>query len=62
MNRSYSDLQNVSFEYAITAMTELVLERGTTDKSLIEEDFFNFRLSLSLNDKWFRRQKILLGQ
>jgi hypothetical protein len=33
-------------------------KRGTTDKSLIEEDFFNFRLSLSLNDKWFRRQKI----
>lgn len=33
-------------------------KRGTTDNSLIEEDFFNFRLSLSLNDKWFRRQKI----
>jgi len=33
-------------------------KRGTTDNGLIEEDFFNFRLSLSLNDKWFRRQKI----
>lgn len=33
-------------------------KRGTTDNNLIEEDFFNFRLSLSLNDKWFRRQKI----
>ncbi len=33
-------------------------KRGTTDNNLVEEDFFNFRLSLSLNDKWFRRQKI----
>jgi len=32
--------------------------RGTTDNNLIEEEFFNFRLSLSLNDKWFRKQKI----
>lgn len=34
MNNSYSDLQKVSFEHAITAMTELVLERGTRDKIL----------------------------
>ena len=33
-------------------------KRGTTDNNLVEEDFFNFRLSLSLNDKWFRKQKI----
>ena len=33
-------------------------KRGTTDNNLIEENFYNFRLSLSLNDKWFRRQKI----
>ncbi|MEL4457018.1 hypothetical protein [Lutimonas vermicola] len=33
-------------------------KRGTTDNNLIEEQFFNFRLSLSLNDKWFRKQKI----
>ena len=33
-------------------------KRGTTDNNLIEEEFFNFRLSLSLNDKWFRKQKI----
>jgi len=32
--------------------------RGTTDNNLIEEKFFNFRMSLSLNDKWFRKQKI----
>ena len=33
-------------------------KRGTTDNNLIEEKFYNFRLSLSLNDKWFRKQKI----
>ena len=33
-------------------------KRGTTDNHLIEENFYNFRLSLSLNDKWFRKQKI----
>ena len=33
-------------------------KRGTTDNNLIEENFYNFRLSLSLNDKWFRKQKI----
>ncbi len=33
-------------------------KRGTTDNNLVEEEFFNFRLGLSLNDKWFRRQKI----
>ena len=32
--------------------------RGTTDNNLVEEKFFNFRMSLSLNDKWFRKQKI----
>ena len=33
-------------------------KRGTTDNNLVEEQFFNFRMSLSLNDKWFRKQKI----
>ncbi len=33
-------------------------KRGTTDNNLIKENFYNFRLSLSLNDKWFRKQKI----
>ena len=33
-------------------------KRGTTDNDLVEENFFNFRLSISLNDKWFRKQKI----
>ncbi len=33
-------------------------KRGTTDNNLIKETFYNFRLSLSLNDRWFRKQKI----
>ena len=33
-------------------------KRGTTDNNLVKENFYNFRLSLSLNDKWFRKQKI----
>jgi len=33
-------------------------KRGTTDNNLVEETFYNFRMSLSLNDKWFRKQKI----
>ena len=33
-------------------------KRGTTENNLVEENFYNFRLSLSLNDKWFRKQKI----
>jgi hypothetical protein len=33
-------------------------KRGTTDNNLVKENFYNFRLSLSLNDKWFKKQKI----
>jgi len=33
-------------------------QRGTTDNNLIKESFYVFRLSLSLNDRWFRKQKI----
>lgn len=40
---------NLGFEFG---------KRGTTENNLIEEDFYNFRLSLSLNDKWFRKQRI----
>ena len=32
--------------------------RGTTDNNLVKENYFNFRLSLSLNDKWFSRRRI----
>lgn len=33
-------------------------KRGTTENNLVEENYFNFRISLSLNDKWFRKSKI----
>ncbi len=40
--------------------TNLGLEigkRGTTNNNLIKENFVNFQLSLSLNDRWFERRK-----
>jgi len=40
---------NVGFEYG---------KKGTTSNGLLEENYFNFRLSLSLNDIWFRKRKI----
>jgi len=32
--------------------------RGSKEGNLLEEKYFNFRLSLSLNDKWFRKRTI----
>lgn len=32
-------------------------KRGTTNNSLIQENFINFQLSLSLNDRWFQKRK-----
>jgi hypothetical protein len=32
-------------------------KRGTTNSKLIEENFINFQISLSLNDKWFGKRK-----
>lgn len=32
-------------------------QRGTTDKNLIQENFINFNISLSLNSRWFRQKK-----
>jgi len=40
---------NLGFEYG---------KKGTTDNGLLEENYFNFRLSLSLNDIWFKKRKI----
>ncbi|WGH74063.1 hypothetical protein P8625_07985 [Tenacibaculum tangerinum] len=41
---------NVGFEYG---------QRGTTNNNLIEENYFNVRLSLSLNDlNWFQKRQI----
>ncbi len=47
--RQLSNL-NVGFEYG---------QRGTTNNNLIKENYFNVRLSLSLNDiKWFHKNRI----
>ncbi len=32
-------------------------KRGTTNENLVEENFINFQLSLSLNDRWFIERK-----
>ena len=32
-------------------------QRGTTNENLIQENFFNFHISLSLNDRWFEKRK-----
>lgn len=32
-------------------------KRGTTNNNLIKENFINFQISLSLNDKWFEKSK-----
>ena len=39
---------NLGFEYG---------KRGTTSQNLVQENFFNFQLSLSLNDRWFVKRK-----
>ncbi len=33
-------------------------KKGSTINNLIQENYFNFRLSLSLNDRWFQKRKI----
>lgn len=33
-------------------------KRGKTTNGLVQENYFNFRLSLSLNDKWFKKVEI----
>ncbi|PKQ43868.1 hypothetical protein [Confluentibacter flavum] len=32
-------------------------KRGTTNSNLIQENFINFQISLSLNDRWFEKSK-----
>ena len=32
-------------------------KRGTTNNNLIQENFINFQISLSLNDRWFQKRK-----
>lgn len=33
-------------------------KRGKTESNLVQENFINFRMSLSLNDKWFQKRQI----
>ncbi|MDG1040446.1 MAG: hypothetical protein P8H13_00045 [Polaribacter sp.] len=33
-------------------------QKGATTNNLIQENYFNFKLSLSLNDVWFRKRRI----
>jgi hypothetical protein len=40
---------NLGFEFG---------KRGTTDNGLVEEEYFNFRLGLTLSNKWFRKREI----
>lgn len=40
---------NIGLEYG---------KRGTTAKGLVQEDYFTFAMSFSLNDKWFGQRKI----
>ncbi|RKE98389.1 hypothetical protein [Ichthyenterobacterium magnum] len=39
---------NLGFEYG---------KRGTTNQNLIQENFFNVQIGLSLNDRWFEKRK-----
>ena len=39
---------NTTFEFG---------KRGTTNENLVEENFVNIQLSLSLNDRWFVKRK-----
>ena len=39
---------NIGFEFG---------QRGTTNQNLVQENFTNINISLSLNDRWFRKRK-----
>ena len=49
INKELSNI-NLGFEFG---------KRGTTNNGLVQENYINFRLSLSLNDKWFKKIQIL---
>ena len=40
---------NMGFEFG---------KRGTIENNLVQENYFKFRLSLSLTDNWFIKMKI----
>jgi len=45
------NLSNINFGFEFG-------KRGNTNNGLVQENYFNFRLSLSLNDKWFKKLEI----
>lgn len=45
---SFFSNANLGFEFG---------NRGTTNSNLIQENFINFQISLSLNDRWFNKRK-----
>lgn len=47
-NRALFSNANIGFEIG---------QRGTTNNNLVQENFVNFNLSLSLNSRWFRQRK-----
>lgn len=47
-NRSLFSNANLGLEFG---------QRGTTNKNLIQENFINFNVSLSLNSRWFKQKK-----
>ncbi len=40
---------NLGFEFG---------KKGTTSQNLIQENYFNLNIGLSLNDLWFRKREI----
>jgi hypothetical protein len=48
MSQQLSNL-NLGFEFG---------KRGKTTNNLVQENYFNFRLSFSLNDRWFKKLEI----
>ena len=46
-SRLFSEV-NLGFEYG---------QRGTKNQNLIQENFFNFNVSLSVTDRWFQKRK-----
>ena len=47
-NRNLFSNANLGFEFG---------QRGTTNQNLIQENFINFNISLSLNSRWFQQRK-----
>lgn len=47
-NRSFFSNANLGLEFG---------QRGTTNQNLIQENFVNFNVSLSLNSRWFKQRK-----